>query len=176
MWVPPLQSNGAVKQLDMFINLSHLSKRLPLYEHLSTNKAFFQLGFFLCGLVGNFCIFFFFFDFFLGKGPFFFFFFFSLSFVLFQGRTHGMWRFPGQGSNRSYSHSHSHSKARSELCLRPTPQLTAAMPDPEPTEQGQGLNPQPRGSQLDSFLLCHDGNSQARVLNERPHGQGSGHL
>ena len=29
--------------------------------------------------------------------------------------------------------------------LPPTPQLTAT-PDPEPTEQGQGLNPQPHGS------------------------------
>ena len=39
----------------------------------------------------------------------------------------------------------SHSNARSEPCLQPTPQLTA-MPDPQPTEQGQGLNPQRRGS------------------------------
>ena len=40
---------------------------------------------------------------------------------------------------------HSHSNARSELRLQPTPQLTA-MPDPQPTEQGQGSNPQPHGS------------------------------
>ena len=26
-----------------------------------------------------------------------------------------------------------------------------AMPDPQPTEQGQGLNPQPHGSQSDSL-------------------------
>ena len=39
----------------------------------------------------------------------------------------------------------SYSNARSELHLRPTPQLTAT-PDPQPTEQGQGLNPQPHGS------------------------------
>ena len=34
---------------------------------------------------------------------------------------------------------HSHRNTRSEPCLQPTPQLTA-MPDPQPTEQGQGLN------------------------------------
>ena len=36
----------------------------------------------------------------------------------------------------------SHSNIRSEP---PTPQLTAT-PDPQPTEQGQGSNPQPHGS------------------------------
>ena len=40
---------------------------------------------------------------------------------------------------------HSHSNAGSEPGLRPAPQLTA-MPDPLPTEQGQGSNPQPHGS------------------------------
>ena len=39
----------------------------------------------------------------------------------------------------------SHSNARSKLHLRFTPQLTE-MPDPEPTEQGQGSNPQLHGS------------------------------
>ena len=39
----------------------------------------------------------------------------------------------------------SHSSARSEPRLQPTPQLTAT-PGPEPTEQGQGPNPQPHGS------------------------------
>jgi len=39
----------------------------------------------------------------------------------------------------------SHSNAGSEPRLQPTPQLTA-MPDPQPTERGQGPNPQPRGS------------------------------
>ena len=38
----------------------------------------------------------------------------------------------------------SHSNVGSEPCLQPTPQLTAT-PDPQPTEQGQGLNPQPHG-------------------------------
>ena len=36
---------------------------------------------------------------------------------------------------------HRHSNARSKPCLQPTPQLTA-MPNPWPTEQGQGENPQ----------------------------------
>ena len=40
---------------------------------------------------------------------------------------------------------HSHSNAISELLLQPTPQLMA-MPDPYPTEQGQGPNLQPYGS------------------------------
>ena len=40
----------------------------------------------------------------------------------------------------------SHSNTGSEPpCLRPTPQLTAT-PDPQPTEEGQGSNPQPHGS------------------------------
>ena len=47
----------------------------------------------------------------------------------------------------------SHSNEGSEPRLQPTPQLTA-MPDPQPTRQGQGSNPQPHP-------LCHDGNSQA---------------
>ena len=40
---------------------------------------------------------------------------------------------------------HSHSNARSELHLQPTPQLRTTL-DPQPTEQGQGLNRQPHGS------------------------------
>ena len=40
---------------------------------------------------------------------------------------------------------HSHSNARSKPCLLPTPQLMATL-DLQPTEQGQGLNPQPHGS------------------------------
>ena len=40
---------------------------------------------------------------------------------------------------------HSHSNAGSKPRLRPTPQLKA-MPDLLPTEQGQGLNPQPHGT------------------------------
>ena len=39
----------------------------------------------------------------------------------------------------------SHSNAGSKPSLQPTPQLTA-MPDPQPTEQGQGRNPQPHAS------------------------------
>ena len=44
---------------------------------------------------------------------------------------------------------HSHSSAGSEPHLRLTPQLMAT-PDPSPTEQGQGSNPQLHGSQSDS--------------------------
>ena len=42
----------------------------------------------------------------------------------------------------------SHSNSGSELHLQPTPQLMAT-PNHQPTEQGQGLNPQPHGSQSD---------------------------
>ena len=51
-----------------------------------------------------------------------------------------------------------YSNTRSEPHLRTTPQLTAT-PDPQPTEQGQGSNPQPHGSQSDLFPLCYYGNS-----------------
>ena len=67
--------------------------------------------------------------------------------VFFQGRTCGMWRFPGLGSNWSCSR-------------RPTPEpqqlgiraayvtytTVTATPDPSPTERGQGSNPKPHGS------------------------------
>ena len=39
----------------------------------------------------------------------------------------------------------SHSNVGSKLGLQPTPELMA-MPDPQPTEQGQGPNPQLHGS------------------------------
>ena len=39
---------------------------------------------------------------------------------------------------------HSHSNVGSELHLQRTP-LLMATPDPQPTEQGQGLNPHPPG-------------------------------
>ena len=39
----------------------------------------------------------------------------------------------------------SHSNVGSEPRPQPTPQLTAT-PNRQPTEQGQGLNPQPHGS------------------------------
>ena len=39
----------------------------------------------------------------------------------------------------------SHSNAESKPSLRPTPQLSA-MPDHQPTEQGQGSNPQTHGT------------------------------
>ena len=48
---------------------------------------------------------------------------------------------------------------RSEPRLQLTAQLMA-MPDPQPTEQGQGQNLHPHGYQSDSFLLCHNENSQ----------------
>ena len=45
---------------------------------------------------------------------------------------------------------HSHSCTGSELHLQHTPQLTAML-EPQPTEQGQGLNLQPHGSYSDSL-------------------------
>ena len=43
---------------------------------------------------------------------------------------------------------HSHSNVGFDPHLRPTPKLMA-MPDPQPTEQSQGSNLQPHGSQSD---------------------------
>ena len=57
---------------------------------------------------------------------------------------------------------HSHSDARSEPHLRPTPQITA-IPNPQPTELGQGSNPQPHGSQLDLLPLRHAGNYKISI-------------
>ena len=50
--------------------------------------------------------------------------------------------------------------------LQPTPQLTATS-DPSLTEWGQGLNPKPHGSELDSFPLHHDGNSKCIFIDAR---------
>ena len=50
----------------------------------------------------------------------------------------------GQIGTTAASLCHSHSNAGSKLLLRPVPQLTA-MPDPRPTEQGQGWNLHPHG-------------------------------
>ena len=47
----------------------------------------------------------------------------------------------------------SHSNAGSKPSLQPTPQLRA-MPDPQPTEQGQGRNPQPHVSWSDSLTTA----------------------
>ena len=47
----------------------------------------------------------------------------------------------------------SHSNPGSEPRLQPTPQLTAT-PDRQPTEQGQGPNLQPHGSQSDSLTTA----------------------
>ena len=52
-----------------------------------------------------------------------------------------------------------HSNTGSEPHLQPIPQLTV-VPDPQPTEQGQGSNLCPHGYQSHSFLLSHDGNSE----------------
>ena len=72
--------------------------------------------------------------------------------------AYGSSQIRGRNWSHSWSLHHSRSNTGSEPCLQPTPQLTATL-DPQPTEQGQGSNPQLHGSQLDSFLLHHDGNS-----------------
>ena len=64
---------------------------------------------------------------------------------------------------------HSHSNDRSEPGLQPMLQLTA-MPDPRPTERGQGSNPQSHGYQWDSFPLCHKGElSVCDILKKNPY-------
>ena len=86
--------------------------------------------------------------------------FFVVYFCLFMAapKAYGGSQARGQiGPTNSDLH-HSHRNLGSEPRLWPTPQLLA-MPDPQPTEQGQGSNPQPHGSLSDSFPLSHDGNS-----------------
>ena len=68
--------------------------------------------------------------------------FFSLSFCIFRAAPTAYGGSQARGPIRAICQSHSN--ARSELHVWPTPQLTAT-PDPEPTEQSQGLNPHPRG-------------------------------
>ena len=70
--------------------------------------------------------------------------------------AHGGSQARGQIGSTAASLHHSH--AGSELRLEPTPQLTATL-DLQPTEQGQGSNPQPHGYELGSLLLSHNGNS-----------------
>ena len=53
---------------------------------------------------------------------------------------------------------HSASSAGTESCLQTTPQLMA-MPDPQPTEQGQELNLHPHGYLSGLLPLSHDRNS-----------------
>ena len=67
-------------------------------------------------------------------------------FFPFQGHTLGIQRSPGQGSNQSYS-------------CRPTPQPRQILTHLSRPGIDQGSNPQPHGSQSDSFSLRHDGNS-----------------
>ena len=59
--------------------------------------------------------------------------------------AHGDSQARGQIGAVAASLRQSHSNAGSEPRLQPTPQLTAT-PDRQPTEQGQGSNPQPHGS------------------------------
>ena len=69
-------------------------------------------------------------------------------FCLFSGATpaaHGDSQARGRIGVVATGLHHSHSSAGSEPRLWSTPQLMA-MPDPWPTEQGQGWNPQPHGS------------------------------
>ena len=75
-------------------------------------------------------------------------FFFFLAFCFFFRATfaaHGDSQARGQiGATPAGLH-HSYSNTRSKPRLQPILQLTAT-PDPQPTEQGQGLSPPPHGS------------------------------
>ena len=86
-------------------------------------------------------------------------------FVLFTAIPAACGSSQARGSIGATAASRSHSNAGSEPCLRPTPQLTATL-DPRPTEQSQGSNPQPHGSQSDLFPLHHERNSQKWILNQ----------
>ena len=62
---------------------------------------------------------------------------------------------------------HSHSNVGSEPQLQPTPQLTVT-PDPQPIEQGQGLNTYPHGYWSDSFPLSNHRNSYLLTFQNTP--------
>ena len=72
---------------------------------------------------------------------FFFLFFFSLPFSRAAPTAYGGSQARGLIGAVATGLRHSHSNTGSELHLRPTPQLMA-MQDPQPTEQGEGSNPQ----------------------------------
>ena len=69
------------------------------------------------------------------------FFLFFFFFWSFYSHTCGTWKFPGQEFNGSCSWGlhHSHGNTRSEPNLGASLQLVA-LPDPQPTERGQGSN------------------------------------
>ena len=79
------------------------------------------------------------------------FFCFFLSFFRAAPTAHGGSQARGQIAVVATSLRHSHSNAGSKLHLQPTPQHRAT-PDSQPTEQGQGSNPQPHGYQLGSLI------------------------
>ena len=94
-------------------------------------------------------------------------FFFWLFLLLFRGApaAYGISQARGQIRAAAAGIHHSHNNTGSELHLWPTPQLMA-MPDPQPTEQGQGhvlMDPE------DSLPLRHYGNSHFYfLLEDRP--------
>ena len=99
--------------------------------------------------------------------PFFFFPFFF--FLLFRAElmAYGGSQARGQIRAAAAALHHSHSNSRSKTRLWPTPQLMA-MPDPRPTEWGQGWNPHPDGYQSDLSLLRHNKNSLPSTFNTYP--------
>ena len=91
------------------------------------------------------------------------FFFFVFCLLRAASRVYGGSQARGPNGAVATSLCHSHSNARSKLWLKCTPQLTATL-DPQPTEQGQGSNLQPHGSQSNLLPLSHDGNSSFNYL------------
>ena len=86
-------------------------------------------------------------------------------FVLFDSCTHSIWRFPGQGWNRSYS-LWPRPKSQQYQILATSAAYTRAHGNARSLTHGArlGIEPQLHGSQLVSFPLRHDGNSYAFYL------------
>ena len=84
----------------------------------------------------------------------------KLLFLLFRAMpaAYGSSQARGRVGSTAAGLHHSHSNVGSEPHLGHTPQLMA-MPDPQPTERSQGLNPRPHGYRLGSFPLSHPGNA-----------------
>ena len=83
-----------------------------------------------------------------------------VSFLVFQGRIHGVWKFPGQGSDRSYSCQPTPQSQQHWILATSATYTTAHGSARSLTpERGQGSDRHPHGSWSCLVLLSHDGNS-----------------
>ena len=87
-------------------------------------------------------------------------------FFPFYSQTCGTWKFPGQELKQSCSFSlcHNHGNTRFKPHLWSTLQLAATLDPPQPSEWGQGSNPNPQSQPWVLNPLSHNGNSTYTLL------------